>query len=369
MENSEFKRKKKTNPEVVAIRNLCNVLKRVLTSAINSVKKQFQARYKLYLNYIENYLTLLNRTEDKLTLIHYKWFLKLYDDVYEDIGSIIDEDVHGIQNNDFLLDPTIQVYVGDGTEMAKKNYRLPIGNIYKFATANARRYMDDQKEDSEIDPKLQLECLTPWEIKYYLLEIFLFAVKDEDPNSKDIESLEETLAKLKYIANLTDEQAREQAKKSVSGLAKGIGGFMKVMGLKDDNGNPLDATGANTPVLVSVLNDLMTGSDTDDLAETFGNSKGKTPEEMVSGAFGKIKPIISKAMLAIPRPPGLKDKEGDSIMERLASAEGGQKIQDGLLLIMEGVGIGGTGSAEKKSRSDSSGSNEKESSSSEEESA
>lgn len=331
MDKSEFKEKKKVSPEVIAIRNLCDALSNCLESAKNNVKKQYQARYSMFLSYINNYRAFLSKTESELRL-HYKWYLMIYDEFYDWIPGIIDEKHHGIEGKDFMLDSGTDVWIGRGSETETKNYRLSISLVYKYAISASNRCLKMYSNSSEIDPKLQLDYLTPWEIKYYFMKVLFNAVINRNPEDPDLEELRTIKKKLKETANLTKEQAKQNARKTVSGFAKNAANMMKAMGLKDKNGNPISAdigdAGASADIITNLFNE--------DMMETLGdafNTDAKSPEEALDGMMNKVLPVVKKSLVNIPKPPGVKEKEGSgsSVADKLFSESGQKNIKKGIM--------------------------------------
>ncbi len=331
MEESHFKQKKKVSPQVVAIRNLCDTLSRCLETAKGLVKKQYQHRYIMFLGFISNYRSLLNKSEDKLSSIHYPWYLKLYNMFFDDIPFITDEECHGKENQDFMLNQDLDLWIGKGTQKESENYRIAIGFIYRYAIASSNKCLKNYGEDSDIDPKLQLEYLVPWEIKFYLMEIICYAIEDKNPKDEYLQEMKEITAKLKVLANLTEEQARENAKRTVSGFAKGAANMVKALGLKDKDGNPISGDIGDASGITEVVSGLMNGDLGEALSDAFSTSDAKTPDEQFETTFDKIIPVVKKSMLNIKKPNGLNEKEGEKdATGGIFSKAGTKKLKKGL---------------------------------------
>jgi hypothetical protein len=342
---------RRNSPGVNAIIEFCKVLKICIKATTDSLKtrtrKDVTSRYSLFINYIDNYLNLLNSSKNKLSTVHYPWFLKLYDRFYNDIPTITDKDKHGDDEKDMMRSKEMYIWIGEkerNESLADKNYRLPIWSVYKLASDRARNYLKRYNSSEDIDPELQLDCLRPWEIKYYFMEIICLAVADKNPEDEDLEELKAITYQLKVNANLTEEQAKENAKKTVKGLARGVGGFIQSLGLKDQEGNPISGSFDSAESAMGMVAEMFTGGDVIEAINSSFNTDDATPESM----FDKIMPVIKKTMVKIPRPPGVEGDEEmerqDDIADKLMNGETGDKVKKGLVMISEAfTGITGDG--------------------------
>lgn len=335
MDDSDLKVRKQVSKQVQAIRDLTDVLSKCISKRLDMAAKKHKDRIKIHLDHVKIYRSFLEQTKDRVSGCHLRWFYgQIYEVCYDKIPLITDEAVHGDPKHDFMLDNQLVLWIGKGTDQQQKNYRMAIGIIYNYAMQASNRCVKNCADDEEIDYKLQLDYLTPWEIKYHLMNVLCYAIEDKDPDDRDLIEMREMTEKLKFLANLTEEQAKENAKKTMTGFAKGATDMIKSMGIKDKDGNPISGFD-NADGLTDVMSSLMSQDVGAAISEAFAGGSDADPFDTL---VEKVVPVVKRSMKKIPRPEGVKDNKDDEpkdIIDTLCSEKGKKNIKKGIASIQK----------------------------------
>lgn len=332
MEDDGIKIRKTVSKEVQAVRDLCDALSKCLNKRLNMAQDRYKPRIKMILDHVNIYRSFLERTKDRLQGCHFRWYIaQIYDVYYDRIPSIIDETNHGDPKADFMMDNELVLWVGKGTPKQKENYRLAIGITYNYAIQALNRCIKNYEGDEEIDYKLQLDYLISWEIKYHLMNVLCYALEDRNSDDPDLKEMRDITAKLKFLANLTEEQAKKQAKESMTGFVGAATNMVKSLGIKDKDGNVVGGDMGNMDGLSDVIGSLMSQDVGTAISEALsGDVKGGDPFDIV---VDRIVPVVKRSMKKIPRPDGVNDNKEDEpkdLIDTLCSEKGKKNIKKGI---------------------------------------
>lgn len=328
--------KRTKSKEYINILEFFKSLTSVIDTSLAVVSSKVKGRLLLFKEQVSKVVSLVQQLQnvDGFCKIIYPEFLYMYDLFGESWYTIVDEEMHGTKS-DFLISDNYKMSFGRDTKIDGK-YQILLSSIYKNAIGSAENCLLLHKDSKKVDAKLQLEYLAPWVIKYRLLEVLLDAIRIMKPNDIYLEEMTGYRDRLKFLANLTEEQAKANMKKTTNGLVQMLGQTASMMGLKDKDGNPINGSDIDYSEAGSIVTNLLTGGIGEALSEAINDSNDGN---QIDNCFKKLLPTVKKAIAPILPPSGVKDEtEGDtSALDDILTEESCNKLEKGFNTIISVV--------------------------------